>query len=105
MGGQKGATQFVLYTNWQLPHVRKEHDGVTYRPVPIDLGYHAYEPQYEGQSRMGQCDILTDAPGGCYYDGSSLNAELVFERLLQGGDAGVWNALEEKYRDMFESNQ
>jgi len=114
--GPKGATQFLLFTNWQLPHVTAEAMAMVKRgqvdaldvkvrflPLPADLGYHAYDPQYEGQERMGSCDILTDAPGGCYYDGSGLRAEGVYERLLCEGDAGVWAALEEEYRQLFET--
>ena len=109
--GPFGATQFGLYTSWQLPHVMKElkakwwgksgHEH-TFDPIPTDLGYHAYEPQYDGQTRMGSCDILPDAEGGCYYDGSTLAAERVFERLLREGDASVWAELEEQYRDRFD---
>lgn len=111
--GQKGAIQFVLYTNWHLPHVTKELKARQYeaidgdphwmeRPTPADFGYHAYTPQYEGQTRMGACAVLPDAPRGCYYDGSSLRAEPVYHRLLAGGDAGVWAALEEEYKRRFE---
>jgi hypothetical protein len=112
--GPKGATQFLLYTNWQLPHVTAgmldeqrwlsdpSWAKTLFMPMPADLGYHAYEPQYEGQTRMGQCDILDDAPGGCFYDGSGLRAEGVFERLLREGDAGVWAALEEEYHALFD---
>jgi hypothetical protein len=116
--GPKGATQFLLYTNWQLPHVTREAMDlaeihaldaidikVRFLPLPADLGYHAYEPQYEGQERMGACDILTDAPNGCYYDGSGLRAEGVYERLLREGDAGVWAALEDEYRSLFEVSE
>ena len=37
----------------------------------------------------------------CYADGSSLNAEPVFQRLLREGDAGVWQALEEYWQETF----
>lgn len=106
--GPRGAMQFMFYTNWMLPQNRSAFSVVEkypfeywQAPMPADLGYHAYEPQYEGQERMGQCDILTDAVGGCFYDGSTLNAEPVFETLIAEGDEGVWRRLEEMYRARF----
>ena len=100
--GEKGATQFVLYTNWQLPHVQEEFDDkainlFSYKPLPADLGYHSPSPQYEGQTKR-KCDILG---GDCYYDGSGLNAERVFDILLQEGDEGVWKELERYYNVIF----
>lgn len=111
--GPKGATQFVLFTNWQLPHVTEEMTArgvrdeidlkVFWQPMPADLGYHAYTPQYEGQEPR-ECDILTDAPKGCYYDGSGLRADDVYLTLLHEGDAGVWAVLEKEYRLRFEDH-
>ncbi len=91
--GEKGATQFVLYTGWHLPHVQKELIKKEFanpsllgiemlaEPLPADLGYHSPTPQFEGQSNMGDCDILEG--GDCYYDGSSLNAERMYKILLK----------------------
>jgi hypothetical protein len=102
--GPLGATQFLLFTNWQLPHITKEHmarwagdpsmSKTLFLPMPADKGYHWSTPRYEDQKPM-TCDLL---PGGqCYYDGSSLNAEQTFDRLLREGDEGVWKDLEEYY--------
>ena len=113
--GPVGAVQFVLYTNWQLPRVTVENYG-SYapvgndyhwreRPTPADLGYHAYTPQYDGQKPVGPCHILTDAADGCYYDGSTLNAEPVFTRLLEEGDDGVWAELLEFYHAQFSQTE
>ena len=110
--GIRGAVQFVLYTNWHLPHVQKElNEKATYRdemyiectlnPMPADLGYHSPEPIYEGQSQCSDsCSYLDGKP--CYYDGSGLNAKRVYEVLLKKGDVGIWEELEQKYKDMFE---
>lgn len=108
--GDAGTVQFVLYTNWQLPHVTPRfhapYDAIggdahwMERPMPVDLGYHSPVPLYEGQSLLTEsCPVLGGRP--CYYDGSSLNAEPVFHRLLAEGDAGVWAELEAYYTRTF----
>lgn len=102
--GKNGAVQFVVYTNWHLPHVQEELNSKSLDwelrgPMPADLGYHSPHPMYEGQQPMrGTCDILGTQ---CYYDGSTLNSEPVFERLLEEGDAGVWAELESYYESHF----
>lgn len=112
--GEKGATQFVLYTGWHLPHVRDEREMQTMaeptrimieilaRPLPADLGYHSLVPQYEGQEKMEHCDYFE---GGCYYDGSGLAAEEVFDLLVSDGSDAVWKRLGEEYKRVFEENE
>jgi hypothetical protein len=116
--GPRGAVSFLLYTNWQLPHVTRETDERTaakalaggdiavalrclYHPIPADRGYHSPVPLYEGQRALGPCPYLDGAP--CYYDGSSLNARVVFEALLREGGEGVWKELEYYYRSALET--
>ena len=136
--GPLGAVQFVLYTNWQLPHVRAEFDRrgcgkyCFNKPTPADLGYHSPKPRYDGQLPIGAtrvrwkdndgsipgfdapklpeseptgtfdpCPYLDGAP--CYYDGSGLNAERIFDVLCAEGDAGVWRELEAYYTETFEA--
>jgi len=111
--GPFGATQFLLYTNWMLPHVTKEtmqrelgrssEIGLrcSFLPMPADLGYHWHAPRYDGQQER-DCDLLPS--GKCYYDGSGLNAEPIFETLLTEGSDGVWRKLEEYYRELESSN-
>lgn len=105
--GDNGAVQFVLYTNWQLSHVqaetdRKYFDKFFYQPMPADLGYHSPTPRYEGQDKM-KCDLFPS--GECYYDGSSLNAQRIFNVLLVEGDEGVWRELEKYYKELFDSEK
>src|SRR5205807_10288634 len=101
--------QFLLYTNWMLPHITEQAvqrtlaapDAiglkVNFLPLPADKGYHWSVPRYDGQT-MRECDLL---PGGkCYYDGSGLNAEETFGRLLREGSEGVWKDLEEFYHEL-----
>ncbi len=106
--GEKGAIQFVFYTNWQLPHVQKENDSkplnefpyMFHKPMATDVGYHSPKPMYEGQTKMsGKCDIIG---GDCYYDGSSLYAETMFDILVEKGDEAVWQKLEEEYAERFD---
>lgn len=111
--GDEGAVQFVVYTNWHLPHIRREAKTEPgsivlierypfefwQAPTAADLGYHSKVPRYEGQTSMGQeCDILG---GECYYDGSTLNAEPVFELLIAEGHEAVWDYLKQYYKDIF----
>ena len=104
--GSSGAVQFVLVTNWFLPHIqldldRKYRDHEMFcHPDPTDLGYHSPTPRYEGQTSMGECDLLD---GECYYDGSGLNAEPIYQRLLRDGHEGVWEELEAYYAEVFEA--
>ena len=106
--GELGAVQFLLYTNWQLPHVTLEAQSqpirdridlkIRWMPLPADLGYHSPTPKHEGQEER-DCDLL---PGGkCYYDGSGLNAQRIYETLLRAGSDGVWKELEEYYSELF----
>lgn len=107
--GEKGAVNFTLYTNWQLPHVTEEmlHDSrqregieLFFMPMPVDLGYHSYTPTYEGQEPItNSCEYLNGKP--CYYDGSGLNAQPIYEVLLNEGSDGVWRELENYYNEMF----
>lgn len=131
--GPLGAVQFLLYTNWQLPHVRQECEKrgcgsyCLNKPMAADLGYHSPAPRYEGQEPIGStkvkwvdgkigerglkvpeseptgtftpCPYLDGKP--CYYDGSGLNAERIFDVLTAEGDVGVWRELEAYYHETF----
>lgn len=111
--GKKGVVQFVLFTSWYTPAVDEEmygsildpepskynhHSRVTCKPIPADLGYHGVEPRYEGQEQ-GDCTLL---PGGkCYYDGSGMNAERMYDILREEGSEAVWKQLESYYELTF----
>lgn len=90
------AVQFVVYTNWHLPHVEKELDGnfphLSCHPLPSDVGYHSKRPMYQGQTPIGDDCKLTG--GECYYDGSSLHATDVFQMLVTQGHEAVWTYLD-----------
>lgn len=112
--GPLGAVQFLLYTNWQLPHVTNEMMNkpirdkidleVRFLPLPADLGYHSSKPIYDEQPMTrDKCEYLDGAP--CYYDGSSLNAIGTFKTLLEKGSDGLWAELEDYYRSTFETKE
>lgn len=92
--GKLGAVQFLVYTGWQLPHIKDSE------PMAADLGYHSPKPRYEGHTPMsGECKHVKG--GKCYYDGSGLNADRVLEILRREGSDGVWRELEEYYTETF----
>lgn len=107
--GAAGAVQFLLFTNWHLPHVTEgmvdrlngPHDiKIFMLPLPADVGYHSRAPMYEGQEPTSDsCSYI----GGksCYYDGSGLQAEKVYDILLREGSEGVWKYLEKYYNETF----
>lgn len=116
--GAFGAVQFVVYTNWYAKDTaeRVEQNFNTrptygtagqlarllYGPMPADLGYHALDvsdSQKEWMMARENCELLDGRP--CYYDGSGLNAEPVFEILVTQGSDAVWVYLEEYYLDTF----
>ena len=101
------AVQFIVYTNWHLPHVSKENINrlnspqdieLFWMPIPADLGYHSPYPMYDGQSIHKGCEYIGQ---DCYYDGSSLMADDVFKILLKEGSDGVWRRLEEYWNSRF----
>jgi hypothetical protein len=48
-----------------------------------------------------KCDYVDG--GVCYYDGSGLNAEPVFDLLCEKGGEAVWKRLEEYHAQIFGS--
>lgn len=100
--GPEGATQFLLLTGWDVPSARRPSSlgpwsELGHEPCPADLGYHWPTPQYEGQTDC-DCDVL---PGGrCFYDGSGLQANDVYDRLTVEGLDAVWDCLAERYESL-----
>ena len=100
--GEKGVVQFVM----SLPSMVPSEDAG--EPMPFkngptpygtDLGYHAYEPQFEGQTPQDSCKFLDGKP--CYYDGSSLNADAPLKTLINAGEDALWEFLEKYYNCLF----
>lgn len=64
---------------------------------PWYLGFHcSFDPGWA--SRMDDCKFF---PNGCWYDGSSLNAEPVFARMCREGTDGLWSELEDYARTLW----
>jgi hypothetical protein len=60
-------------------------------------------PESEPTGTFEPCRYLDGKP--CYYDGSSLNAERIFDVLTAEGDEGVWRELEAYYHATFQAIQ
>lgn len=102
--GEDGAVQFLLYTSWMLDMVADEVNSFMVpipasAPLPADLGYHSPKPMYDGHEAMGSCAYLDGAD--CYYDGSGLNAQRIWNTLVKEGSNGVWRELREYYKETF----
>jgi len=118
--GEHGAVQFLIYTDWQLPHIQRDKSAFpplekfgTLEPWGVDLGYHSDKPirDYHKETRTSDDDWNTPSrecpyttSGRCYYDGSGLNAERLVAVLLSEGDSGIWRELEEYYHRTFGDN-
>jgi hypothetical protein len=113
--GPKGSVQWQIGTNWYCKSAQSHLSclperlssaaenalgGNRYQPQGWDLGYHSPVPIYDGQTPIwDDCHVIG---GPCYYDGSSLNAELLTDGFLEGGERFLWPALEAYYRHTFE---
>jgi hypothetical protein len=111
--GPKGATQFMIGTDWYLPHLQHEHRASNYemavkynqiQPQGWDVGYHSPKPMYDSHTAMDHaCDLVEG--GKCFYDGSSLRADEWIPKFIRGGTDWLWPALEEEYRYRFEREE
>lgn len=94
------------------------------KPIAADIGYHSPVPMFEGHEPIWPTRMVKDPKKKppfnykfpkigkkpplcsffgkpCYYDGSSLYAEIVFEVLKSQGEEGLWKFMEEYYNDTF----
>lgn len=108
---ERGAVQFVLYTDWMpqscpvsdIGHrdVRNWGEG---HLMPADLGYHSKTPRYEDQLPISKsCEFCDGQP--CYYDGSGLNASDAMYALVNGGDKALWDFLDAYYASVFSGEE
>jgi hypothetical protein len=92
--GEKGIIQFCIDTGWN----ENTNDDHICRAYAFDVGYHSPIPLYEDQKPMPNCQFYTP----CYYDGSSLYAKDLFDRLIKEGEKAVWDELQKAYRNWLE---
>ncbi len=101
--GKRGAVTFSLYTDWHLPHVKKELKYNGCNPMPADIGYHSPHEMYEGQQpRSSICEYI-GVP--CYQDGSTLCATEFFDTLVSEGLKGLWKKMITYYKERFNQNK
>jgi hypothetical protein len=102
--GEKGAVNFLIYTNWHLPHVVEEFehkpDNFICRPRAVDIGYHSPHAMYEGQEPNEKVCEYIGVP--CYTDGSASYAHEFFQELVAKGSKGLWKKMKEYYKTLFE---
>lgn len=113
--GPKGAITATIYTTWYLPEQQQStyemYSKYSFEPAEnlcapnfVDIGYHAKEAQYEGQTCRPDCALTDGAP--CYYDGSGLwGNECWREGFLHGGSDWLFERMEQEYRHRFEGGE
>ena len=111
--GEFGAVVFYVGTGWFLKDtedrllnnmvgktIRNKYEANTIMAMAYDLGWHSKNPMYEDQNvSQEKCCFLDDTP--CYYYGTSLGADRVFDILKSKGDEAVWEELESCYKERF----
>lgn len=112
VSGPLGAVHFVCGGTWYpqsaIDHLCRHYinDGrevaKSLAPTGYDVGYHSPTPTYEDQSQSQEsCEWLGGKP--CYSDGSALRSDEWMQHFLKGGTKWLWPALEQEYRERFES--
>lgn len=106
--GPKGAITAMIFLPWYVKESRDHLVRVSsdpfrsYReegtPWIADIGYHAYEPQYDGQL-IHDCSLLKG--GKCYPDGSSLQGDDMNEGFIAGGSVWMFKKMREMYESRF----
>lgn len=109
--GPAGAIQWTIGTDWGIATVREHMAKFSWsqwdnprKPKGWSLSYHAFEPQWEGQTAMKEhCEVLNGKR--CYWNGSSVNGKALVEGFLAGGTKWLWSKLAECYRAIFEGGE
>lgn len=107
--GDLGVVEFSFNTGFELRTVTdgpwgrrvdpslKTVAGRECFPTAKNLGHHWRTPVYDGELFVAECELVE---GGCYADGSGLNAEPLLAALIEGGSDAVWPLLEGYYADL-----
>ena len=108
--GSKGAIVFTVFTGWYLPSTIdwwKSRNLATVESVKgwgADIGYHSKNPIREWQTDTNKnesCQWCDNEP--CWYDGSGLQAQELFQKFVSQGEEIVWQTLEEWYHSEFDN--
>lgn len=107
--GTKGAIVFTVFTGWYLPNTIdwwKSRNLATLESVKgwgADIGYHSKKPlseyQHENAPSTEHCEYCDGQP--CWYDGSGLAAQELFQKFVAQGEEVVWRTLEDWYYSEF----
>jgi len=109
VNGNRGAVQFLLYTDWLPQYVenlgtRDVRDWGGKFMMPATLSYHGKRPQYEGQpSAVESCRFFDGEP--CYHDGPTHNPNDAMYALVNGGDEALWAFLDAYYEYCFNDGE
>ncbi len=106
--GIHGAVDFELLAGWFLPETVKWwetiptlHGEQHFKPIAGAVNYHRRAPAdpESGEVPAKSCTLLE---ADCFNGGTAYcDGDLIFERLIREGDAGLWAALEERYVNQF----
>jgi hypothetical protein len=88
--GDEGATNFTIFTDFYLPEVT-EMLSCHSPSFGADLGWHSKERMYEDQTAISEECKLTDGP--CFYDGTGLGGERLFNLFVAEGEQAMWEEL------------
>jgi hypothetical protein len=108
--GSKGTITFTVFTGWYLPQTIDWWKSKGYATVEsvkgwgTDIGYHSKQPIREWQTETNKSsDTCEWTDGSCWYDGSGLAGQELFNRFVVEGEEVVWKTLEEWYHSEFDS--
>jgi hypothetical protein len=116
--GPAGGIEWIVYTNWQLPHVQRETDqnilsraktglldsvalDTHSRPSPSMLSAHSFAPFDRRNKKPSRTDCGITG-GNCWTKPITYLTKPIFESLLKEGDEGVWACLEHYYHEVFD---
>lgn len=90
------AVTWRLFSNWHLPHVRKEAEEKWSRFMLLadglgSIDYHSPTPAYPDHYKIEKCEYTN---GVCYGDGSGLASYKLFDKMLLAPEE-IWKTLEE----------
>lgn len=95
------AVHLVLFTDW-LPETDRDRFAPSrFAPIPAEIGYHSPVPLNDEQNKK-DCDLLSCR--FCYGDSQYTGGpDSAFLSLVNGGDKGVWDFLDQYWLYTFDN--